>query len=352
VSRHANVDSSIEQQAADWFLLMQSEQLPNEAQLQAFLDWLKNPLAEQAYTQCESIWELSGELKSDSTIAASRESNIFESSSNLIHWWKHSQPTVRYALQLSCLLAVTLLFLWGGQLTTQAQYDIYQTATGQQKTVTLADGSQMTLNTSSEVHVSYRNDSRRVILESGEVLFDVAKDKKRPFSVIAGNGEITALGTMFNVFQSSDKSSVEVALIEGKISVHANIHTDAKNTSPQKQVLLASESTRYTASGIAPIQKINDIDRLIQWKEGRLNFSDATLAEVIQQVNRYTINKIVIDDPQLINETIDAYFIIGDTQALLLALKETLNIRWRYQADRISLYRAPPEGTTPLNDAQ
>ena len=340
-----HLDSSMAEQAAYWYLLMHGDELPSEEQLQGFLQWLQDPVAEQAYAHCETLWELSAALQEDTDILSSRDKSQWSYRYRVLAWWRSIPQMARHSMAAACVAAIAVVVVWTNQQhSVQAHYDVFQTATGQQKTVTLADGSQLTLNTSSEVHVSYRDDIRKVMLESGEVLFDVAKDRYRPFTVIAGNGQIKALGTIFNVKKLSNRSMVEVALLEGSVEVNAHIETPDSNSHRQKQLLSANQSIAYNSETVTAVLPIEDVEKITQWKEGRLSFSNATLAEVVEQVNRYTINKLLVEDRLLQSEKIEAYFVIGDTENLLLALKETLGISWSYRNDGILLYREAPSG--------
>ncbi|MFD2427832.1 FecR family protein [Sphingobium scionense] len=95
--------------------------------------------------------------------------------------------------------------------------DHYRTALGETRTVQLADGSRIHLNTNSSVEVALRDDIRQITLLKGEAQFDVAHDKKRPFIVNADGTLVRAVGTMFNVRLRADVT--ELTVIEGIVAV-------------------------------------------------------------------------------------------------------------------------------------
>tara|TARA_B100000446_G_scaffold54908_2_gene51129 strand:- start:19343 stop:20428 length:1086 start_codon:yes stop_codon:yes gene_type:complete len=355
VSLH-QVKGSIEQQAADWFLLMNAEQIPEQDQLHAFLDWLQDPAAEAAYAECESAWELTNQLAADELItSASKDkqdhtgrNRTFASWLNLasLQWrWQQLHNASKLSLQAVCI-ALVLLTSFGVNQLFNNDLEIYQTAIGQQQAVTLRDGSLVTLNTASEIHVSYSDELRKIILARGEVLFDVAKDHTRPFKVIAGNGEITALGTIFNVRRQNQQHQVEVSLLEGEVEVSASLPTRPENAStntnvPFSQTLLlqSNQRIRYSRDTISSVEAFNSSEKVTQWQDGQLSFSNASLADIIFEVNRYAVTQLVIEELQLRETRIDAQFVIGDTDTLLLALKETMGVKWSLRTDGILLYR-------------
>ncbi len=349
------VKGSIEQQAADWFLLMNAEQIPEQDQLHAFLDWLQDPKAEAAYAECESAWELTNQLSADDLIASTSEDKkgraglyrTFASWLDLasLQWrWQQLQSASKLGLQAACI-ALVLLTSFGVNQLLNDDLKIYQTAIGQQQAVTLRDGSLVTLNTASEIHVSFSDELRKIVLARGEVLFDVAKDHTRPFKVIAGNGEISALGTIFNVRRHNRQRQVEVSLLEGEIKVSASLPTKNESTSathsPISQTLLLqpNQRIRYSRDTISSVEAFNNSEKITQWQDGQLSFSNASLADIIFEVNRYAVTQLVIEETQLRETRIDAQFVIGDTETLLLALKETMGVKWSLRTDGILLYR-------------
>ncbi len=350
------VKGSIEQQAADWFLLMNAEQIPDQDQLHAFLDWLQDPKAEAAYAECESAWELTKQLSADDLmLSASADNQARTGSFHRFAWWlnpaslqwrwQQLQNTSKLSLQAACIALVLLISFGVNQLFID-DLKIYQTAIGQQQAVTLRDGSLVTLNTASEIHVSYSDELRKIVLARGEVLFDVAKDPTRPFKVMAGNGEITALGTIFNVRRHNQQRQVEVSLLEGEIEVSASLpqkteSVSATTHSPTSQTLRlqANQRIRYSRDTISSVEAFNSSEKITQWQEGQLSFSNASLADIIFEVNRYSVTQLVIEETQLRETRIDAQFVIGDTETLLLALKETMGVKWSLRTDGILLYR-------------
>ncbi|WP_198526918.1 FecR domain-containing protein, partial [Sphingomonas sp. Ant20] len=121
----------------------------------------------------------------------------------------------------ACATVVAPLALWRFADDTPAvqvaETPVYRTATRQRLMVTLSDGSRLTLDTDTRVRMAYTRTERRLVLERGQALFEVAKHQTRPFVVTAGAQAVTAHGTAFDV--RLETSAVRVALLEGLVSV-------------------------------------------------------------------------------------------------------------------------------------
>lgn len=161
-------------------------------------------------------------------------------------------------------------------------YTIYSTRSGERKTMELADGSRLILNSNSELKIpaDYNSGSRNLQL-SGEAFFEVAKNKSDPFEVSCGKVSVRALGTSFKVRSYSFDSSMRVALVEGSVKV------DSRNTSQKSsQILLPGEEVNLNVNAASAelVKKKFDIDREWGWKEDRLIFKDASLQQIAAEL--------------------------------------------------------------------
>ncbi|MBL8266065.1 FecR family protein, partial [Steroidobacter sp.] len=115
-------------------------------------------------------------------------------------------------------VAATVVLVVGALVAHQVYTDEVKTSVGEQRTVTLEDGSRMTLNTTTRVAVNYDEHARRVELKSGEALFEVTKQERPwPFIVTVGDKTITAVGTAFVV--RADAKQTSVFMVEGEVVV-------------------------------------------------------------------------------------------------------------------------------------
>jgi transmembrane sensor len=165
----------------------------------------------------------------------------------------------------------------------------YATAIGQQRTITLSDGSRFELNTNSRLNVSFTRTARSVTLDRGEAYFDVGHDKKRPLVVLVGNRRIFDIGTKFAVRR--DGNRIEVVIEAGRVrvetpSVHGGVETIEAG---------AGSTIKGQADGLLLLQKSpTDIAGRLSWRRGILVFRDERLAAVADEFNRYNATRLVV----------------------------------------------------------
>jgi transmembrane sensor len=204
----------------------------------------------------------------------------------------------------------------------------YATAHGEQRSVILADGSRLMLNTDTALDVDLDRHARRVRLRQGEAMFEVIHDADRPFVVEADGNTISDIGTQFNVRNSGDRTMV--AVLEGAVAVARDGRT-AELTSGEQIVAgdgiwMRGNADPAMASG---------------WTQGRLVFQSTPLGEAVAEVNRYGPEHLVIADPSLAPLKISGEFRIGNTAALVRALQSVYPIRAEHDRDdgEINLHR-------------
>jgi transmembrane sensor len=198
------------------------------------------------------------------------------------------------------------------------------TMVGQQASYTLKDGSHVDLNTNSVLVVEQHLYSRRLHLKQGEALFSV-QHGWRPFTVYANQTQVRDIGTIFNV-RNKARGAV-VTVIEGSVEVRAanaqRILT--KDISVSTQAGAISES-RCTSANIA-------------WQQGRLVFDGTTLADVINELQRYHRGQIKIADARVAQYRLSGEYDIAGIDALIDTLPEIMPLRVDRQADASILIR-------------
>jgi transmembrane sensor len=182
----------------------------------------------------------------------------------------------------------------------------FTTSVGEQRTAKLEDGSFIYLNTDSRIEVDFSNQARNVRLVRGEALFVVERDSSRPFTVTAGDTTVRALGTQFNVRRRAE--GADVAVVEGAVQV------TAKNE-PEK--LVAGETTKVVRGRIAQPAR-NSLAEAVAWRERRLVFHDARLADVAAEFNRYNRTKVRIEGDAAQDVLLSGIFDADRPQALML----------------------------------
>ncbi len=179
---------------------------------------------------------------------------------------------------------------------------VVSTTSGEIKEIVLRDGSRVTLGAKTELSVHYGQCLRTIMLESGEALFNVARDLHCPFIVIAGGGAITALGTEFSVRRTLDRVTVQVA--EGSVDVQPRdalvsvpwpkdpdmpgvTWPDAKLSQGQEVTYAGTQRRSAVAS--------EDPHVATAWLHGRRVYRHEPLAYLVADIGRYFEEPIEVD---------------------------------------------------------
>lgn len=180
-------------------------------------------------------------------------------------------------LPLCCVWLLAQKYSRGEELVT------VETQLGVKKIITLADGSVVKLHSGSSLtYPKHFGDTRELTLK-GEAFFEVAKDSLRPFIVHTGKVSTQALGTSFNISYENKDSTISIALATGLVKVAHNSADDTRQLAllqPGQQLIYHKQAKSF---------KVSDFDRekVLSWKEGVLHFNDASLSEVVEELERW-----------------------------------------------------------------
>jgi transmembrane sensor len=233
-----------------------------------------------------------------------------------------ARATPRRALLASLGAAVFA----GGAVGWQVAYaGVYQTAVGEQRRVSLADGSRLLLDTATKLRVRMRDDRREIRIHGGRVCLEVAADP-RPFLIEAGARQVRAHQGQLDV--RCDKSAAAIAVSAGKAEVTGG---------PAPRALIVGERLRVSADGEADAVDYPNLDDLLAWQSGRAVFRDATLASATEEMNRYTERKLVIADPNVASLRLSGVYRVGDTTAFANAVAMLLPVHVVQTPDAIRI---------------
>lgn len=217
------------------------------------------------------------------------------------------------------LAGTGLLGLWGwrqgampaGLLALGADH---RTATGEQRSLTLADGTRLWLNTASAVDIQFHAQERGIVLHRGEIFVETAQDA-RPLRVYTPHGQMRALGTRFNVLLDGD--ATQLAVYEGRVEVRTA-------ASGVVQIFSPGEQTRFTAQAVAS-PAAADMAREA-WTQGALVADNLPLWQVVQQLRRYRSGHLGVSDA-VADLTVYGNFPLHDTDHALQMLASALPVR-------------------------
>jgi len=196
------------------------------------------------------------------------------------------------------------------------------TAIGEQRAITLDDGTRITLNTASRIIIRFDTQRRAVELKRGEALFDVGKDPTRPFVVLAGHEEIRALGTAFLVRDDADLS---VTLMEGRISVTpAAVEGAAALAKPI--ALSPGERLTFPGTGSPRIDK-PVLSAVTAWRGGHVELRNTPLSDAVREMNRYSSTKLVVRHAAASTTAVTGVFRAGDSRSFARAVADTFGMQ-------------------------
>lgn len=183
----------------------------------------------------------------------------------------------------------------------------FSTDVGEMRLVQLADGSSVRLDTDTRVKVRFDGQRRVVDLEQGQALFTVAHDAGRPFLVRAGETQVTAVGTVFDVRRN--QADVRVTLVSGIVEVSSG----RERAAPRR--MMAGQQTKVTASRTET--RAVDVAGATSWSDGRIVLQDTPLREAVAEVNRYLTQKIELDPSAGAEVPVSGVFKVGDREAFV-----------------------------------
>lgn len=294
--------------ACDWLSKMYSGDFSPADELQLSV-WRANSLAhEQAWQQAQAVWQGMEGLR-NKTIPGS-EPLLQERYPKPVTKPRYRQRLVPMAVACSVLLAVTLSVFYPPELW-QADY---VTDKGQQRTVTLTDGSKVTLNSASALAIHFDQSTRRVELLQGEAYFQVAKDKAHPFIVNSHHSEVRAVGTAFDVLRQNNQTKVE--LTEGIVEIH-----DARQL--HRERLQAGQTALISDDAIA-LQATRKPENMALWRDGYLQFDNLPLHEAVQLINQYRTGRVVLLNNTLANKRVSGLFRLDALDQAVVSFKDAV----------------------------
>ncbi len=325
----APIPPAVAQQAVEWFIDLQAE--PESSVLRSkWQQWhAAHPDHARAWQRIETVqgqvWGPLRKLPSPLKSALARASLT---------------PPRSLARRNAIAGVAVLLFAGGAAWLTQEEAGWalwvadWRTAKGERRTVVLADGTTLTLNTDSAINVSFSASERRVRLVAGEVFIRTAHDEmKRPFLIETPEGEAQALGTRYTV--RLQNKTTDVAVFEGAVRI------TPRHASAPPQTLQAGERASFTGNAMASPQAADPDSSA--WTEGFNIAKGMRLADFLTELSRYSPNALSCDAAVADLRVSGSYPLadinpILDTVSAMLSLDiETVTRFWGWQTVRIRL---------------
>ena len=320
-------------EASAWFIEFRAGDVNGDARAR-FIEWLRrSPEHIHAYLEISGVWaelptsDPEGRIDIAALIARARgEPDVIALSSDGGRSASVPSPVKQHgvwrsrraaaALAAVVLLAVaTVFFLDRGKFSGS-----YSTAIGEQRTVQLLDGSTVELNARSTIQVHLTEHQRDVTLLEGQALFRVAKDKQRPFVVRAGDAQVRAVGTEFDVYKK--QAATVVTVLEGRVETY-----DAADSPGTAAIVLSAGEQLTVLPHVVTKPTRTDTSVATAWVQKRLIFEETQLSDVAEEFNRYNRRPLTIDDSELEKLRISGVYSSTDPASLINFLRSQNSIQ-------------------------
>lgn len=327
--------------AAEWFLRLQGAEVTLDDTL-AWQVWLnESPRNAEAFARLEEMAQVLRSVPTQLRVSARElERDRYDGSIPLKEWSEPRSPLRRpwVSLRIAGVLAGIVVALSTSYWQRPAS-STFTTAVGENRNITLVDGSTVALGGDTRIEVALSGGVRAIELFKGEALFTVAKDPLRPFKVRVGDATIVALGTTFDVQRDSDRAIV--AVTEGRVLVEPVAHflpvAVLQGFRPKLRAvhLDAGQQTVAGSAGIEDPTEVEDATAATAWQTGRLAFRLQPLRYVLEDVNRYSRKPIVLEDPGLGSLVITGTVERDNISGWVSSLERVFDLEATEEPDRI-----------------
>lgn len=288
------IPAAVHDAAGQWLARRQGGIAPDSER--AFTAWLEaDSLHRRAYDQAARDWR-------DSMLLADSQVGRTRSLGRAPFLMRRSTHVGAASLGLAAALGIVTIGavreVGPFELASPAQAATYRTAVGEIRTVRLADGSQMTLDTATLVRVAFTSHGRHLMLDQGRARFRVAADSERPFTVAVAGGEVVARSTLFDV--SVIERPARVSALEGSVELRTSVLRAAAPT----QTLAAGEKT--VLDGRSTPQHLSAAEA--RWVSGMLALAATPLGDAVTAINRYNRVQVRLVDQRLARRPVTGAF--------------------------------------------
>jgi ferric-dicitrate binding protein FerR (iron transport regulator) len=244
---------------------------------------------------------------------------------------------LKYAAVFLLLISLPFLFKLVKSSFFPSQSREWQEVTvnnGGKTELTLADGTQVTLDAGSRFRfpTAFNGNTRRVFL-NGEGYFKVSPGKDKPFTVLANHGVITVKGTEFNIRAWQQARRVEVAVVEGSVSLH-------RENSPSSDAVLIfkGQLSVLREKGQPDKPRIVDIGKYLGWLQRDMEFADVPLQEILFQLERWYDVRFVPSEGISLTDRLTVHLKDGPLEDTLELIAALMGIKYKQEGRKIYLY--------------
>lgn len=341
---HAAHDRAADEVVA-WYARLTGGEV-TAADRMAFRAWLAtDPSHEEAYRRLTTVLGLADVALSGAAVPAEIFEATAEHEGESVVRDRHTLPQRERrswfrppAMALKALAASIALAVMIGSvfLMDQPAYTMAATAVGERRTVRLADGSTVYLNTDTRLSFAIDENARRVRFDEGEAYFEIAADAARPFVIAVGDRQVQVVGTAFSIRHLETRT--DVAVTEGIVNLSDEVGPMARIFLPDtSRQLTAGMAASYVPNAGIVIGPPVTASVVAPWRRGQLIYRGERLAAVIADLDRYFTDSVVVRDAAAADLKVSAVINLGTEDAVLTTLASQLPIRVERSGNRVEV---------------
>lgn len=216
------------------------------------------------------------------------DQRLFSSHRVVPLYWKVLR--IAAAVLLPLFMIATVYLYQENAVLSQKDF-VATTGKGEQVTISLPDGTQVTLNAESRLSYNLSNfnsDERRVAFD-GEGYFRVAKNPSSPFFITAEGLKVSVLGTTFNLRARSADATAELSLEEGSVRFQSLKTGQGVILSPNQKAILDQ------MHGTVTVEESRYVTDASAWRRGELVFRNVPFADVLKEIEEVYHVSIAIE---------------------------------------------------------
>lgn len=329
-------------QAYEWHMLLLSGDASKQDK-EEFKQWLaESPLNEDEYNRAQTAWSAFGNIEYTDLEVVAKPDGRFKHAIDAISFFLKpilNPPIAMAALALVVIVAALFSYLSNGiseqPHIAEIQTAAFHTNLAETKSLTLFDGSVVTLDALSKISVRMDDKTRKIFLTQGALVIKAASDAERPMSIFADDVYATVIGTAFEMRNNGDV--VRIAVVEGKVKVSKPYYIDGKASSAidTKYLEVGDYVVTQKHTNIDSQGKI-EVDSIGSWRHGRLEYEGATIREFVADLNRYSGKSVLMkgDFSNIDNITVTAFFDRSDIETMVNALPSMFPVVIEVDSDR------------------
>jgi transmembrane sensor len=258
------------------------------------------------------------------------------SSSFILRWQRYRHP-VGIAAGILFVAALSYFLVFRSSPVRPASNQVVKTGNGQRTHVTLPDGTQVAINSDSELQypTTFPDTLRQVFLR-GEAYFIVAKNAARPFIVRTGHSETRVLGTVFNLKAYPAEITTTLEVAEGRVTF-SNL-----DRAGEADTLLANQQIVLHNGALQAKTEIS-ASRASAWQKGILIFNNLTLAQIAVELERWYGIQVDIQSDALKNQRYTGTFTQAPVSAVFRSMAYAINFKYEIHDKTVTIYAHEPQ---------